>query len=144
VLALVPGNGGIVMATFVPFFVAPPAARWLRDALEAARADDTGGVDQFKAMREHARSVPPPRATVDDVVRHFEYLREAVGIAHIGVGGDFDGSDFVTLGLEDVASYPRLFDALRARRWSSADLAAVASGNVPRVMRDVESVAGGL
>jgi membrane dipeptidase len=144
VLALVAGNGGIVMATFVPFFVAPPAARWMRDALDAVRADDTGSaVDPYQVMREYARSVPAPRATVDDVVRHFEYLREAVGIAHVGVGGDFDGNDVVTLGLEDVASYPRLFDALRARRWSSADLAAVAGGNILRVMHDVDSVDGG-
>ena len=70
-------------------------------------------------------------------------LRDAVGIAHIGISGDFDRNDFVTPGLEDLASYPCLFDALRTRKWSSADVDAVAGRNILRMMRDVESVACG-
>ena len=144
VLALVPDNGGIVMVTFVPFLVAQSVATWFRNAMEFARiatGEAKGPLDPFEVMRERDRFVPPPRATLDDVVRHFEYLREAVGIAHIGIGGDFDGSHYVTLGLEDVASYPRLFDALRARRWSDVELDAVAGRNLLRVMRHVEALA---
>ena len=106
VLALVPGNGGIVMATFVSFLV-----------------------------------TTAPQATVEDVVAQLDYLREVVGVDHIGIGGDFDGADEVTAGLEDVASYPRLFDALRARGWSAAELDGLAGQNFLRVMRDVEAVA---
>jgi membrane dipeptidase len=144
VLALLPDNGGIVMASFVPFFVAESAARWLREAMDLARlrAGNHGRpLDLFEVMRERALSEPPPRATLDDVVMHFDYLREAVGVAHIGFGGDFDGTEYVTLGLEDVACYPRLFDSLRDRRWSAAELDAVAGRNLLRVMRDVEAVA---
>ena len=114
VLALIPGNGGIVMVTFVPHFIAGSVAR-ITD--------------------------PPPHATLDDVVVQFEYLREAVGVAHIGIGGDFDGCEHVTPGLEDVASYPRLFAALRARGWSAAELDAIAGRNLLRVMRDVDAAA---
>jgi membrane dipeptidase len=107
VLALVPGNGGIVMATFVSFLV-----------------------------------TTSPRSTVADVVAQLEYLREVVGAAHIGIGGDFDGADEVSVGLEDVASYPRLFGALRERGWSAAELDDLAGRNFLRVLRDVEAVAG--
>ena len=81
------------------------------------------------------------RAGIDDVVRQLEYLRDVVGVAHIGIGGDFDGDDEMTLGLDDVSCYPRLFDALRDRGWSPADVAGLAERNILRVLRDVESVA---
>jgi membrane dipeptidase len=145
VLELVPDNGGIVMVTFVPFFVAESVARWVSDAMERARVrrgTAESKLDPFEVMRERALTEPPPRAMLDDVVAHLEYLREAVGVSHIGIGGDFDGSDYVTVGLEDVASYPRLFDALRARGWSAAELDGLAGRNLLRVMRDVEAVAG--
>jgi membrane dipeptidase len=142
VLARVPDNGGVVMATFVPFFVSRPAAQWMRQALESARrAEGSPGIGPYQAMREHARAHRPPAVTIDDVVAQFDYLRNVVGVDHVGIGGDFDGNDFVTLGLEDVASYPRLFDALRARGWSAAELDQVAGRNLLRVMRDVESIA---
>lgn len=117
VLALVPGNGGIVMATFVPSFLASPPAP---------------GTDTTQTAR---------RSTVDDVVRHIEYLRETMGVAHVGIGGDFDGTKMVTQGLPDVASYPRLFDALRDRCWSTSELDQLAGRNILRVMREVEAAA---
>ena len=73
---------------------------------------------------------------------HLDHVRDVAGIAHVGIGGDFDGSPEMPIGLEDVSGYPRLFAALRARHWSDADLRAVAGGNVLRVLRDVEDVAG--
>lgn len=117
VLALVPGNGGVVMATFVASFLAP---------LPAERQNDVPAT---------------PRSTLNDVVRHIEYLRQTVGIAHVGLGGDFDGTEFVSEGLADVASYPRLFDALRDRGWSTSELDQLAGRNILRVMREVEAVA---
>ena len=35
--------------------------------------------------------VPRPQATMEDVVQHLEHAREVAGIAHLGLGGDFDG-----------------------------------------------------
>lgn len=144
ILERVPGNGGVVMVTFVPFFVAEGAALWLKESHQIARrrSEEPGNpVSVFDVMRERARTDPPPPATLGDVVRQLEYLREAVGIAHVGLGGDFDGSDFVTAELEDVAAYPHLFDALRARRWSQCELDQLAGRNILRVMHDVEAVA---
>ena len=144
VLALLAGNGGLVMATFVPFFVSPRAALWMQEAIEAARTASDRSQDDlgiYDAIRLRARSDPPPAATIDDVVAHLEYLREAVGVDHVGVGGDFDGDEFVTRGLEDVGSYPRLFDVLRARGWSHAEVDKVAGRNLLRVMRDADAAA---
>jgi len=68
-------------------------------------------------------------------------VREVAGIDHVGIGGDYDGTDTFPVGLEDVSGYPRLVAALLERSWSEADVAQLVRGNTLRVMRDVEAVA---
>jgi membrane dipeptidase len=77
------------------------------------------------------------------VVAHLEHVREVAGIDHIGLGGDFDGTDQLPEGLEDVTGYPRLMAALLERAWSESDLAKLTCRNVLRTMRAVEDVARG-
>ena len=79
--------------------------------------------------------------SVADVVAHFEHVREVAGIDHIGVGGDFDGTGSLPVGLEDVSTYPALLSALRERSWSDDDLTKLAHGNISRTFHDAESVA---
>jgi membrane dipeptidase len=78
------------------------------------------------------------------VVAHLEHVREVAGIDHVGLGGDYDGVDWLPEGLEDVSSYPRLLGALAERHWSADDLAKLTCRNVLRTMRDVETVADAL
>ena len=54
-------------------------------------------------LKERVRHDPKPDATIDDVVRHIEHVREVAGIDHVGLGGDFDGTDTYPVGLADVA-----------------------------------------
>src|SRR5208283_3225466 len=88
------------------------------------------------------RAHPLPQATLAQVADHVEHVREVAGVAHVGLGGDFDGTPDVTVGLEDVSAYPALFAELLARGWSEADCAALAGGNVLRVLRAAESHSG--
>jgi membrane dipeptidase len=62
-------------------------------------------------------------------------------VGHVGLGGDFDGTPDVTVGLEDVSAYPALFAELLARGWTEAECAALAGGNVLRALRAAESYA---
>ncbi|MDO5683130.1 MAG: membrane dipeptidase [Propionibacteriaceae bacterium] len=57
------------------------------------------------------------------MIAHIEHVREVAGIDHVGLGGDYDGTTWLPVDLPDVASYPRLFDALADRGWSETDLA---------------------
>ena len=145
VLTRLPGNGGVCMVTFVPRFVSPAAARWsaeVHDAALAAGVDprDLGTLDAFG--ERYPRPCPP--ATLADVVAHVEHVREVAGVAHVGLGGDYDGTTSTPVGLEDVSRYPVLLDALQGRGWSGSDLAALAHGNVRRVLREAQAVAVGL
>ena len=80
-----------------------------------------------------------PRATLADVVAHVEHLREAAGIDHVGIGGDYDGTTDLPDELSDVSTYPRLLDALADRGWSAEDLAKLAHRNALRVLRDADA-----
>ncbi|GAA6526587.1 dipeptidase [Intrasporangium sp. DVR] len=137
-------GGGVCMVTFVPDFVSPAVAEW---RTEAAAAAAELGVDPkdwvaFKAFAAtYAERHPRPAATIGDVVAHLEHVREVAGIDHVGIGGDYDGTDTYPTGLEDVSAYPRLVSALVDRTWSDSDLARLLRGNTLRVMRDVEAVA---
>ena len=142
ILARLAGNGGICMITFVPFFVSPAACAW---ALEAKVAAEAAGIDSrdLRAMDEfHATyPVPRPEATMEDVVQHLEHAREVAGIAHLGLGGDFDGVEVMPIDLPDVAGYSPLLDALADRGWSADDLAQLTHRNICRVLHDAEDVA---
>jgi membrane dipeptidase len=144
VLAALASNGGVCMVTFVPGFVSVACARWRAEAVQAARADgvdprDFVAFSRFVSTRQ--QSHPMPSATIDDVVAHLEHVRQVAGVDHVGIGGDYDGSQTMPVGLADVSGYPRLFAALLDRGWSEPELAKVAGGNVLRVLRDAEAVA---
>ncbi|WP_300016522.1 dipeptidase [Pseudonocardia sp.] len=141
VLAALAGNGGVAMVTFVPRFVSAAVAAWddrLAAAMSVAGLDhrDLTARDAFAARWE-----APPRATLDDVVAHLDHAREAAGVDHIGIGGDFDGTADLPVGLEDVSRYPALLDALAARGWSEDDRVKLAGANVLRVLRAADEEA---
>ena len=93
--------------------------------------------------RAYRDESPHPPSVLADVVAHLEHVRDVAGVDHVGLGGDYDGVDRLPVGLEDVASYPRLLGALDERHWSADDLAKLTCRNVLRTMRDVETVADG-
>ncbi|WP_329163338.1 dipeptidase [Streptomyces sp. NBC_01717] len=145
VLAQLPANGGIAMATFVPKFVLPAAVAWTRAADENMRAHGLHHLDTTsQAMKIHAAfeaANPRPMATVATIADHLDHMREVAGIDHIGIGGDYDGTAFLPAGLEDVSGYPNLIAELLGRGWSAADLAKLTWRNAVRVLRDAEDVA---
>ena len=138
VLARLADNGGVCMVTFVPKFVNEQVRDWYAEAVSAAaEAGVAAGSDEEDAFVERRRrDHGAPSATIEDVVAHLEHVREVAGIAHIGLGGDYDGVDRLPVGLEDVSGYPRLLAALADRGWSDEDLAGLTCRNILRTMGD--------
>jgi membrane dipeptidase len=138
-------NGGVVMVTFVTGYVSEAARQWYaQESAEKARLRSLYPGDP--ALREEKLAAweaqhPNPGATLADVADHIDHVRAVAGIEHIGLGGDFDGITDVVTGLEDVSRYPALLAELATRGYSDADIAAIAGGNVLRVMESAESVA---
>jgi len=148
VLAALADNGGVAMATFVPKFVLPEAAEWTREADANMRAHGLDPLDMtedgMRVQREFEAAHPRPEAGVSTVADHLDHMRSVAGVDHVGLGGDFDGTAFVTSGLDDVSGYPRLVAELLARGWSDADVAKLTWGNALRVLRDAEGTSRAL
>ena len=144
VLARLAVNGGVCMVTFVPFFVSQQCTDWFNGlkAFAATRGLDPDNLTAvFGLLPEWEKGHPRPPATLTQVADHIEHVREVAGLAHVGIGGDYDGTPALPVGLHDVSRYPALFHELQRRRWSEADLKGLAGANILRVMSDAESAA---
>ena len=144
VLARLAGNGGVCMVAFVPFFVSQACTDWFNGLKEfaAGRGLDPDNLSQvFGILPDWEKVNPLPPATLSQVADHIEHVREVAGVANVGIGADFDGTPILPEGLQDVSRYPALFAELRNRRWSEADLRALAGGNILRALRAAESAA---
>jgi membrane dipeptidase len=142
-LARLARNNGVCMVTFVPAFVSQPCREWHLglDAELKRRGLDPWDPAGRAERREYARRNPAPRATLAQVADHIEHVREVAGVDHVGIGGDFDGTEDLPDGLADVSCYPALVAELLERGWSERDCARLAGGNVLRVMREAEAAA---
>ncbi len=143
-LARLPANGGVCMVTFVPAFVSQVCRDWeLEFAAEMQRRDldskEMAGRKQL--LPEWTAGHPRPAATLAQVADHVDHVREVAGIDHVGIGGDYDGTDQLPEGLQDVSCYPGLIAELLARGWSEADCGQLASGNILRVMHEAQAAA---
>jgi membrane dipeptidase len=144
ILARLAANGGVCMITFVPAFVSPACREW---ELELAAELDRRGLDprdvsaRKQLKHDWMEANPPPEATLRDVVAHAVHMREVAGIEHLGIGGDYDGTDRLPAGLEDVSRYPALIAALLDLGWSEEDCGRLANGNLLRVLHDAEAAA---
>jgi membrane dipeptidase len=145
ILKRMPANGGVVMVTFVPFFVSQTVRDYaLKGTAEEARLKSLYNYDPDAALKAIAAwnaANPEPKATIKDVADHIDHVRKVAGIDHVGIGGDYGGVDTLPAGLETVATYPALFAELARRGYSRADLVKISQGNILRVMRAAEAVA---
>ncbi|MYT29425.1 dipeptidase [Streptomyces sp. MspMP-M5] len=145
VLAQLPANGGVAMATFVPKFVLPAAVEWTLRADANMRAHGLHHLDTTErgmaVQRAFEAANPRPAATAATVADHLDHMREVAGIDHVGIGGDYDGTAFTPSDLADVAGYPNLVAELLDRKWSESDVAKLTWRNAVRVLREAEDVA---
>lgn len=139
VLARLPGNGGVVMVTFVGSFISRGMQEW-SERMQRAVADVTGRDARRLAIDRYVAEHPRPEATVAELADHVEHVRNVAGIDHVGLGGDYDGTSELPAGMEDVTGYPLLFAELIRRGWSDEELLKLAGGNVLRVLREAEIV----
>jgi len=86
---------------------------------------------------------PPPRATVKDYVDHIDYAVKLIGLDHVGLSSDFDGGGGVDSWNQASETFNVTLELVR-RGYTEEQIAKMWSGNLLRVMRQVEKVAAGL
>jgi membrane dipeptidase len=148
-------NGGVVQTVAFDSYVKikPPDSPERAAALAKVRTsfglgggrggemDDATRAKLRAAMADVDRQFPPaPMATVSDFVDHIDYLVKKIGIDHVGISSDFDGGGGVK-GWNGADETFNVTLELVRRGYTEAQIAKLWSGNLLRVMEDVQRVA---
>ncbi len=148
VLQRVRDNGGVVLITFLGYYVSEDLRTWdvrrraERGAIAGIHGQDTDVITRL--MADWVRANPKPQATIAQVADHIDHVRALIGADHIGLGGDYDGTSSLPVGMQDVSTYPALIVELLRRGYSDDDVRKIIGLNVLRIMREVETVAATL
>jgi membrane dipeptidase len=141
-------KGGVIMINFGSSFLTAEAMQWYdqmkeaRELLLQQSGTDDRDQDPMRFYKTYRKDHPFPFASLDDLVAHFAHVIDLVGIAHVGIGSDFDGvGDSLPEGMKDVSCYPALVERLLAKGYSPDDIEAILGGNLLRVWRAAEEYA---
>lgn len=124
----------------------------------------TGGVIGITAVndfhvRERGNTGPTPHVGIEEHVDQYDYIKNRVGVDHVGMGTDFVGgmaipyggginADIITedmvsepwrfiRGFESIAELPNLIDGLRRRGWTDEEVRKAMGANWLRVYQQV-------
>ncbi len=148
VLLRVRDNGGVVMVVFLGYYVSEDLRTWgerrqaERSRLSEDHGDDTEAITA--GLDAWAVANPKPQVTIGQVVDHMDHIRKVIGADYIGIGGDYDGTSSLPVGMEDVSAYPDLIVEMLRRGYTDDEVRKIIGRNVLRVMRDAEAVAATL
>lgn len=164
-------NGGVVQTVAFQAYINTEKNNARNDALTLLRQEiaDSLGVkwynrNDFRALSEAEKAIfrdyrnqiltladkkaasnleIPEAVNVSDFVDHIDYLVEKIGIEHVGISSDFDGGGGVE-GWSDASETFNVTLELVKRGYTENEIAMLWSGNLLRVLDEVEAVASKL
>jgi len=136
-------NGGVIQLNFYSGFIDSSYMRKKdafdnkhkaeRDSLLAKNAEpyfaDDFLYEKYKADVQHMRP------SISLLIDHIDYIVKLIGVDHVGIGSDFDGSESTPMGLDGVDDYPKITKALLERGYSKTDIEKILGGNFIRVFK---------
>lgn len=138
-------NNGIIMLSFVPFFVTQEFADWFENYEAVYNSFKKENKETAKDKIEKWKKMnPAPKVTISDLADHFDHIKNLIGVDHIGIGSDFDGFSTTIDDLDDCSKFPNLFAELARRGWTEEELKKIAGENFLRVFREAESISAEL
>lgn len=150
-LRAIAAQGGVVQAVAYREFVKSDAARAEAEAALQARVAESAGAEEYDSVLHGAlpmavegmRDIEArfPMASLEEYVDHIAHMVGVAGVDHVGIASDFDGGGQVT-GWSDASESANVTAALRARGFDEAEIAKIWGGNLLRVWRAAEAVAG--
>jgi len=78
--------------------------------------------------------------SVSDFVDHIDYIKNKIGIDHVGISSDFDGGGGIE-GWQDASETLNVTKELVKRGYTQEEIEKIWGGNLLRVMEEVEAVA---
>ena len=137
-------KGGVIQVNSL--FLSPDRPRPTVDALRPRmeQAADLPPAERAALMKQWAEANAAEPRSDTDFNRYMQaifHCIDLVGVDHVGIGADWDGGGGV-IGLNQINQIPKITEALLKRGLSREDVEKIWSGNVLRVMAEVERVAG--
>lgn len=114
-------KSGLVVASHSNVYELCKNARNLNDEQIIAIAK-SGGIIGICYYSEFLNSTR--KADVTDIVEHIKYIRNLVGINHVGLGSDFDGMDVkkTARGVEDIRKIVNIIKELKKQRFKDEEI----------------------
>jgi membrane dipeptidase len=137
-------NGGVIQMNMVSDYLRlnKPKVAAMQALLARYRNASPADKGQLeKDMEALNAQYPQEEGTLADVVDHIDHVVKVAGIDHVGIGADLDGGGGVR-GMFDVSEMSNVTGELLKRGYSARDIEKIWSGNLFRVMRAVEKMAG--
>jgi len=136
-------NGGVIQLNFAGDFIDCKLPARLDNFIATHQSEVDSLKQQGRQMgsiisyfREkyptQMQEMMPPLSALFD---HMEHIIKLVGVAHVGLGSDFDGITFTPQQLNGVEDYPNITKELVARGYSKKDINKILGGNLLRVLR---------
>lgn len=77
-------------------------------------------------------------ASVDDIIRHIEYIASKIGIEYIGIGSDFDGvENKLPKGMEHPGRLQTICEGLRKLNYSQKHIDMICHENMLRIFKNI-------
>ena len=139
-------NGGVIFINFYPGYIDPTFVekeekmkkfqKPLIDSVNAIYGENTdeGWYKVSEELAPHYQSIVPD---LDDVVDHIDYVKNLIGIDHVGIGGDWDGVEVLPKNLEHIGKLPALTKVLIDRGYTKKEIRKILGENFKRVFKEV-------
>ena len=139
-------NGGVIFINFYPGYIDPTFVekeekmkkfqKPLIDSVNAIYGENTdeGWYKVSEQLAPHYQSIVPD---LEDVVDHIDYVKNLIGIDHVGIGGDWDGVEVLPKNLEHIGKLPALTKVLIDRGYTKKEIRKILGENFKRVFKEV-------
>ena len=143
-------NGGVIQVVALDSYLKEDPSEKV-EAIEALREElGLTSWDAFRSMSDEERAAYEarmeeiearwPGADLSDFVDHIDYIKNLIGIEHVGIGTDFDGGGGIP-GFNDASESPNVTEELVRRGYTDEEIRKIWGDNLLRVWREVEAVA---
>ena len=126
-------SGGVVQTVALAAFVNKEKAAAYKKA-----KDSILKIDPKASLETIKKSTPP--VNVSDFVDHIDYIKNKIGIDHVGISSDFDGGGGIE-GWRDASQTYNITLELVRRGYSEQEIGKIWSGNLLRVLDRTQEVA---
>ena len=129
-------NGGVVQTVALALFVNKVKHEKYLNAIE--NLEDKSNKEDLEKLK---KEFPP--VNVSDFVDHIDYIKNKIGIDHVGISSDFDGGGGIE-GWQDASETFNVTLELVKRGYTEEEISKIWSGNLLRVLDEVQEISSKL